>query len=305
VSHAWKIAVLGDSVPWGQGLLDKHKYVTQIAAKLCRSPQDDLCMLAHSGALIGAEYRGDGAPANHEVPVPGPVILQQVDLVPNPGEVDLVLLNGGLNDVDLRTVLNPLTKTERLRELTSNVCYRDMKTLLLKACSVFRKPGRQILVTGYYPILSDESDLDVFDEVDAFEHLIGIFGHRLRFYHHRENRLARVRSHALQFWRESNAAIAKAVSEVQSLVNAGDRLRYVPCPLSESHALFTGDARLFAFGPELHPEDEVAAERKVACELHFKGLFQGVQRSNCRHASVGHPNVKGSNEIAASILNAL
>ena len=55
-----KIVVLGDSVPWGQGLLDEHKYANQIAAELCQSPATDIYMLAHSGAIIGADHIGRG-----------------------------------------------------------------------------------------------------------------------------------------------------------------------------------------------------------------------------------------------------
>jgi hypothetical protein len=32
-----KIVVLGDSVPWGQGLLDEHKYANNLEGFVCRT----------------------------------------------------------------------------------------------------------------------------------------------------------------------------------------------------------------------------------------------------------------------------
>src|SRR5207302_1523108 len=114
-----KIAVLGDSVPWGQGLLDEHKYAYQIKHKLQAS---DLFLKAHSGAVICDSNRTRQAVATSEVPIATPTILDQVDQVDNPSLIDLVLLNGGINDVNIRTILNPATTSAYLHEVTLDVC---------------------------------------------------------------------------------------------------------------------------------------------------------------------------------------
>src|SRR5579862_1460975 len=152
-----KIAILGDSVMWGQGLLDQHKIGRLVAAALGGSPPASAIMCAHSGGIIGANYSGNETSKSSEVPVPAPTILKQVDLFENPFEIDLVLVNGGINDVDFRVILDQFTTDDHLSSVTSDACYRDMKVLLQTVVKVFNKTSVKIIVSGYYPIISSLS----------------------------------------------------------------------------------------------------------------------------------------------------
>src|ERR1035437_7875175 len=284
MSNTLKIVVLGDSVPWGQGLLDEHKYANQIAAELCQSPATDICMLGHSGAIIGAGFRSHHTTANREVPASEPTILDQVDQAPEPAEMDLVLLDGGVNDVNIRTILNPRTTSGSLRRDTNNACHRDMKTLLAKAANTFNKSSCQFVVTGYYPIFSPNSDLELFEDADSFAHRRGLYG--LRFLPRRRETsvLVQVCALTMQFWKESNAALARALAETASLRNLGARMVFVPGPFTERNALYAEEPWPFGFDANREPEDEVTAQRAAACGLHYPGRFEGMERETCRYA---------------------
>jgi len=80
------ILTLGDSVAWGQGLLDEHKFDRIYAAGR------PLARIAHSGAILGAA--GDNSTQHEypEVPVAFPSVWQQMHSVSNWPDVDLALV---------------------------------------------------------------------------------------------------------------------------------------------------------------------------------------------------------------------
>src|SRR5207244_4565202 len=75
----------------------------------------------------------------------------------DPDDVAVILVNGGINDVDIRVILNPLTTAADLRHEIHQFCYEDMLTVLMQIAVKFPKADR-IIVTSYYPILSPESN---------------------------------------------------------------------------------------------------------------------------------------------------
>src|SRR5260370_4330752 len=160
MANPFRIVSLGDSVPWGQGLVEAQKYDSVVHGVLhARFPGGaNLKRLAHSGAIIGA-IPVLGNPANGEVPVPRPTIVEQCDnFTEDPGAVDLVVVNGGINDVGVATILNPFALVPSLSSKIRTACHDGMLLLLRKLSAKFTKPACKILVTGYYTILSDQSD---------------------------------------------------------------------------------------------------------------------------------------------------
>src|SRR5215467_802509 len=146
------LLVVGDSVVWGQGLLQEHKTATLVAHRLGA----EITMLAHSGAKIGIRDSYSVVMPSAEVPCFFPTILQQVQgFTGDPASVKWVLLNGGINDVEVQRVLNPMVPLYELELHTRNYCGRDMLTLLRQLVRRFKRA--QILVLGYYPGLSHHS----------------------------------------------------------------------------------------------------------------------------------------------------
>jgi len=69
--------------------------------------------MAHSGAVIGVDSGAPAGSCDGEVPTAFPTILQQCEAAPDTS-VNLVILNGGINDIDIRYILNPLRLRRRL-----------------------------------------------------------------------------------------------------------------------------------------------------------------------------------------------
>src|SRR4051812_35508147 len=121
-----KIAIIGDSVAWGQGLVPSNKYVYKVAAGLNVNPQD-VCLQAHSGAEIGVGHSTDPGTQSGEVPLSCPTILSQLDQIANPDTYDLLLINGGGNDVGFQNIFNPMSDLNDLHRKTWKACHDDMK----------------------------------------------------------------------------------------------------------------------------------------------------------------------------------
>ena len=87
-----KVTVVGDSVAWGQGLLDTHKYSSIVNQTLGLATPP--LMLAHSGATIGIRGATPFTAQSGEVPTSSPTVLEQVAAAPDPADTQVVLMNG-------------------------------------------------------------------------------------------------------------------------------------------------------------------------------------------------------------------
>lgn len=151
---------IGDSVSWGQGLAphEKHYSLVGNAVKANLGNIGHYTqVLAHSGAIIGVDATSTNPVADGEVPLSHPTILEQCDLfIGEKGKVDLIIMDGGINDVNLRTVLNPFDDTE-LAALHRTHFLVNSKKLMSKVAEDY--PHAKVIVTGYYPPVSEHSDL--------------------------------------------------------------------------------------------------------------------------------------------------
>jgi hypothetical protein len=291
-----RMVVFGDSVPWGQGLLDQHKYHTIVQTGLGGATVSKE-VLAHSGATIGVGTTNTGS-ANGEVPISYPTAVQQCDSFTNsPETVDLVLVTAAINDVDVRTILNPLTKNSDLSDDVEHRCHRDFKVLLEKLAAKFVRA--QIVASGYFPIVSQQSDPS---RLLPFLQMLGI-----GFLPHLATGpvLNRIAELSLQFRDESDQKFEQAVSEVSS--TTGNRITYVRTQFTEDNSVFASKAFLFGLhlDLELSPEDEVIQQRHAACNITFSNPFDLLSREQCFRASAGHPNVAGAQQIAKVVLAAV
>ena len=292
---AYRIVVLGDSVTWGQGLLDADKMHCVVAARI---PQAEVAaVLAHSGAVIGVCGRQTRTPADGEVPTAYPSILQQCDaFADDPAAVDLVIVNGGINDIDVRYVLNPMTETADLRDAIERCCFCDMRELLRRLTAKFSRPAARIVVTSYYPILSDQSRFGLGSEflltmgvpIASLATLVPAAGLPI---------WGKVLDNCSVFFADSTDALRRAIADV------GDpRVRLAAPPFAASNAALAPDAWLFGIRWDLSPQDPKAAARRAACT---RDEPDPIRREQCFRASAGHPNVTGARRFAEAILTAL
>src|SRR5436309_2735126 len=225
VAHP-KIAVLGDSVHWGQGLLYEHKFAFLIAHAM-GTPKGDLFLKAHSGAVVSTRSAGHQPCVDPKIPFDTPTIGKQIDEIPNASNVDLVLLTGGINDVSIWRILNPTTRKEDLHKLTYDACYTQMTKLLSRVVSVFSKRSCRYVVSGYYPILSSRSKLASRKQAAEFDHLLGLYNHGYPLTIRRELVFDNVRILAMQFWHDSDKYLALAVRKTVSAHGLDNRMLFV------------------------------------------------------------------------------
>ncbi|HEY1936319.1 MAG TPA: hypothetical protein VGJ33_00105 [Candidatus Angelobacter sp.] len=287
------LLVMGDSIVWGQGLLPEHKTVSLLARHLGA----DIQMLAHSGAKIGIRDSYTVTMPSGEVPCFFPTILQQLQsFTGDPSSVEWILMNGGINDVEVQRVFNPMVPQFELELHTRNYCGRDLLTLLQQVTSIFT--NAQVLVLGYYPALSHQS---LPQGVEIIFQLV----HGVKFTPLYDPSIFRneIVEHCLRFWKLSTGLLRGAVENVNR--EAGNRRAiFVDSGLNEENAAYAPQSLLWEL--DLHDQnkapDEVVAERTAACELAGAGV---LQKQQCLLSAVGHPNIAGAAKMAEQCLMAL
>jgi hypothetical protein len=295
------IGVIGDSVTWGQGLLEAQKMHDIVRRGLPGPATVQVTSLAHSGAVIGVglDPQFGAAPAHPEVPRARPSILEQVPAFPAPDSVDLLLMNGGINDLDVRYILNPRTSVQELTADTHRVCDREMGELLEAVCRRFSGPRTRIVVIGYYPVLSHLSDplnRRPFLEQLAVAMPAASEGAwiQLAFWD-------RIIENCAVFHTESSRALESAVTRANATFGGG-RLLFAAPPFRPENAALAPQAWLFGLNALFGPQDPLRDERRIACDRDEPDIFRRLQ---CHRASAGHPNPLGAVEFAAAIVRAV
>src|SRR5262249_52883224 len=138
----FEMLVLGDSVVWGQGLNEENKFYTKvknaIQQELPGNRKVRQLVEAHSGAVIAPKKPKSCPTAPGEVPIATPTLFSQVDAALTTyasfgvaaEEVDLVLLNGCINDVGFPAIVNPFTSDKTITKQSAKFCNQGMEKLL-------------------------------------------------------------------------------------------------------------------------------------------------------------------------------
>lgn len=342
-----KLLAFGDSVVWGQGLDHRDKFPSVVYQRLTGRtlPTDDI--KARSGAIIGrrnlAAVARESPPlgadvvpertARHEVPNAFPTVLQQIDggspkRSSEPGEstveritaseaaaADVVVVDGGANDINvLFGVLSPIDPDDVLGGLTDHAdierylrqyCYEDVRDVLRAARDRF--PNAVIVVTGYFPILTEKSGVGPENVLELLKLLAGVVvvGPSALL-------LANgMKSRSMYFYRRQLYWLRRAVTESNS-----DPAVRGPGILF-AHGRFRAVNGLWASESWLHDtsvRDRMADVRGRACEAVYpivdadgspeplEAYADLKKRPGCRAASTAHPNEAGAKAYADDIL---
>lgn len=287
------LLVMGDSVVWGQGLSYEHKTTSILARYL----GVEINMMAHAGAKIGIRDSYTVTMPSGEVPCFFPTILQQLQgFKGDPASVKWVLMNGGINDVEVQRVFNPMIPQYELELHTRNYCGRDVLAILQQVTHKF--PNAVALLLGYYPALSHLS------RAEGVESLYSLV-HGVRFAPLFDAALFRneLVEHCLRFWKLTTGLFRSAVEHVNR--EAGTkRTIFVDSGMDEANSAYAPQSLLWELDlsdPDKAP-DEAAAERLLACELVGAGE---LQRKQCLLSAVGHPNVAGAARMAEQCVQAV
>ena len=296
----FRIVCLGDSIVWGQGLLPNEKFNFLVQQALLPAHPEGVTLesVAHSGAVIGA-MGAVGTPQTGEVPGTRKSIIEQCDEYANsPDTVDLVLLDGGINDVNVVNILNPFSGISSLDARIIHACHDGMLVLLQKVAAKFSKPTCKILVTGYYTILSGSSDpLGV-------RKLLSLFGIAIPpFLDQAFDIVNPVLARCKTFFNDSTQQLQRAVADARD-----GRIVFVPSGFTDANAAFVaGTSFLWAvdLDDNLTPQDPVAGARHPLCDAAHPFPLQFPEREICYRASAGHPNVQGAAQYSRQFLAAI
>ncbi len=344
---AIRLACFGDSLMWGQGLRPEDKFAWRVwdalqpsgnVATMCRLAASSLMLRASAGAQIGATTRPALGRATRgsgivdvvfgprivprwlsptlagEITAAPPTVLEQIATFDgNAATIDLVLVNGGGNDIGVFWYMTPATSIAALKRRIEKVCYHDMCTLLLRVARQF--PNACIVVPGYMQSLSPATATGVATGSGGV--LLRLIGRLCRPV------LNRVFERNRVFREETALQLRRAVHATAALVGEAElatRLAAGPDSGQAASAAATSNQRVI-FADVDHFSQENAANGSDAWvwgidtspfmpQDPLRELRRGVctrlgHWSSWYWASVGHPNPLGAQEIADGILRSL
>ena len=323
------LLVLGDSIAWGQGLKDDHKawYLVKTWLEASAGRKVRTRVEAHSGAVIGSPGDSAGNPdppldgevnrgypsVNHQI---GNALLSYAD----PSQVDLVLVDGCINDIDARRLLNAANTPDGIRELAQQKCGPPMEVLLTRITTSF--PNANVIVTGYYPILSEKTASDLFMRSMLKRLYTGtapMNDKQLR---------TRLIDISREWYLSTNQMLAGATRKVDAQLAAkGPRQRalFAEIAFLPEHSFAAPQSRLWGFDASflrkllvimalgritLKTNDERRNQRGTSCKETFKrpaGETKDQERARknrilfCGLAAIGHPNREGALMYAEAI----
>jgi lysophospholipase L1-like esterase len=304
-SRPFTMLCLGDSVMWGQGLEESTKFtwlVKQWLEQNLPGRTVNRFVYARSGATIAPDPDAPESKVQpwmndhnfNEVPCSWPWVQQQVpmardDMVSRQislDAVDLVLVDGGINDVGIVKTLIKATKTpDDVRSLSDKYCRHEMPEVLSRVRGAF--PKAKILVTGYFPMISEESSLQALGVLLSI--LLSPAGAAV-------NQSIQTKLVALSdaWYAASNSDLGQAVDEFNtrwsgvSLSSKTMPAAFAKIPWGTEHSYAAPSMWLYLAGL---PNDPVYNQRLNACA----GAGVGNAGSPlCLDAKIGHPNPTGA-----------
>ncbi|NJM53677.1 MAG: hypothetical protein HC846_09985 [Blastocatellia bacterium] len=218
----------------------------------------------------------------------------------------MVLLTGGIVDITVAGVLDPLGNDKVLRKQIVQYCNEDMFRFLDESAKVF--PSALFVVVGYFPIFSPQSDT-----AEAFNAFLEAYSLPRPFKPFANNVLTRpffriIKKKAIrrsQIWFEdSNRELQTAVNRVNEKTGRQHAV-FVKTSLTENDALHTPNTLLFKMMGKGRLNDSFYDERQIECKKVLGNLRKstGIKQSvrQCEIAAIGHPNIEGAKVYAEDI----
>jgi hypothetical protein len=327
-ANEFDLLVVGDSLVFGQGLLEKDKMFTHVAEWLRSTGRNVVVkMKAHSGSTLkfhadeAAAYKKAGRDETFyykpEVNVSFPSTWKQIEVAADEyraagkNGADLILLSGCITDITVAKVLDPEGDDALLKQQAEQFCYNDMLDLLNHAGRLH--PQASIAVVGYFPMISPQSDgkrlfngwLEARDTSRVKKWFMNNpLTRKLIFQKIGDSAVRRSRI----WFEESNKQLQRAVDDFN---RAASRRRavFVRSPLTEDNAVEAPNTMLFRMLKNGIPEDPMFQDRKADCNQALPELKRSTGLDYpirfCEVAGVGHPNPTGGRKYADAIISAL
>jgi lysophospholipase L1-like esterase len=336
IDRPLNLLVLGDSISWGQGLKEEHKAWYLVKSWLQQNTGREVRerIEAHSGAVIGTVNQSEPrafSDLDGELSRAYPTIHGQLDhalkMYADPTSIDLVIVDGCINDLDSRRLLNAANTPDGIRELARAKCGPPVEALLMRITNSF--PNAHVVVTGYYPILSEKSANDFFMRALA-----------KRFYSPEagapkiNDKILRARLIAIsrEWYYTSDQMLSAAARKVDGQLQARgshQRVLFADAGFTPEQSFAANHSRLWGFDAsvlrkllvvftlgrvQLRANDERRSQRGELCkqllpqplrESPEEKMIREDRLVRCKLAAVGHPNRKGAAMYADAIGNLL
>jgi hypothetical protein len=304
VIATFQMAVIGDSIIWGEGLQspDKiHSLVETYEQTLHPGMSVYKTVKAHTGAILSWGAAISGIEHDGDIPQDYPSIQQQANslsTLPNAATVDLILVTACANDVGFEHFLDPLATQTSIAARVSQYCLNDMTAFLASTAAHF--PAAKIIVGGYFQGISLDSD------PAYFIHITGVL------YGLKNNRglgpkalavavgisqanTPLVAGNAGYFASQANLRLAQAVAAANVPLTP-HRIFFADPGFGPANAANASNAWVFGLSgfPVPGPTDSSAAlsRRTTQCAAVYN--TSSFDYMFCRLASTGHPNETGA-----------
>ncbi len=321
----FEFLVVGDSLIFGQGLQEEHKFYFLVKEWLEKEffagkRMVNLKTKAHSGATITLHddeaevLRKANKPENTfynpELSTGFPSIWAQLDSAraeyQNPHAVNLVMLTGSIADIAVGNILNIFGSQKNFREQVPKYCFEKMFELLEHSAEIF--PNALIAVVGYYPMVSKKSATQ-----KVFNAILELYEFPRMTKPLLNNPLTKpilkiIRQKIInrsKFWAENSALeLQKAVDRLNSKLGRRQAI-FIKSPITEENCFGTKKSLLWGMAKKGRSEDEIYDQRSAACRRELADLTKNNEVDYsmrfCELAGIGHPNIEGSKTYAEAI----
>jgi len=324
-----QMLVIGDSIMWGQGLRDEEKFSSRVKCWLQEKTDREvkLHMEAHSGAVISGSASAQPAftSIDGEVNMTSPTINDQLDHAvqfykQSQTSPALILMNGCINDFGVKNLLAASTPLEDVRTQARLNCGEKMHLLLRRVRDSF--PQAQVIVTGYYPIVSVQTADNAFLRL-----LVKKLNNQRPEARQMTDKEMRARLVAIsdEWYKASTASLVDAVTKINGADSGSAKVLFAEIQFGPEHVfaapetllwtfLFastnaSGFAKvviLLSFGTAAYKANDHMRESRIkSCKETFKKPKDIKETKKekedredlfliCRYASLGHPNHMGA-----------
>jgi hypothetical protein len=325
-AKSFELLVIGDSLIFGQGLREENKFYMIVKNRLQTELNREvkLNLKAHSGARISLRDedlnglkrggKNDETYYNREVPLPFPSIESQIKLArkdyENPQNVDLIMLTGGITDLEVSDILNGKGNEAKLKADIVKHCRDSMFRLLEQSAAAF--PNAKIIVVGYYPPISNKSKgSKVFNamlELYKIPRLLKPFANNVLTRQFLQGLKKRAIKRS-QIWKEdSDREFQNAITKLNEKLEK-PRAFFVQSPINNETCYGTKNSLLWEMGKKGKSNDEIYDARKIACAADLNEITKTAKLNYshrfCELSGLGHPNIEGSKAYAEAIRDKL
>lgn len=283
---AFHMVVIGDSVAWGNGLKEEDKYYYLVADWLQKTLNRpvDVTVYAHSGATISGE---SGKAIDPNLNSGYPTLEDQANSIQNADDVDLILVSGGINDVNSMNIINVNEPVDEIQK-SSEAIEVPMENLLTNLLDNDKKA--KIIVTSYYPIVSEDiNEGFITSIISLIAQLQGSVGEHEIILLNKINQKSRLVENSYTF---NGAILTSLTNAVKDADNGANRISFSMVNFLSNRCYGTSESWLWSLvslTPPKTDDDQFEYRSSLTSDL--------IDKIN----AMGHPNKDGAKEYARAI----